>query len=61
VRPGMPFMQVVDPDVMEVRVPVNQEDLLSLKMGKSAGAPGCVHRPGVAGEIGIDRSDGHAE
>ena len=34
VRPGMPFMQVVDPDVMEVRVPVNQEDLLSLKMGE---------------------------
>jgi HlyD family secretion protein len=25
VRPGVPFMQVVDPAVMEVRVPVNQE------------------------------------
>jgi len=34
VRPGVPFMQVVDPDVMEVRVPVNQEDLLPLKIGE---------------------------
>jgi HlyD family secretion protein len=36
VRPGVPFMQVVDPSVMEVRVPVNQEDLLSLKVGQTA-------------------------
>ncbi|MGC2162249.1 MAG: HlyD family efflux transporter periplasmic adaptor subunit [Silvibacterium sp.] len=36
VRPGVPFMQVVDPSVMEVQVPVNQEDLLGLKVGQSA-------------------------
>jgi HlyD family secretion protein len=36
VRPGVPFMQVVDPAVMEVRVPVNQEDLLGLKVGENA-------------------------
>jgi multidrug resistance efflux pump len=36
VRPGVPFMQVVDPSRMEVEVPVNQEDLLSLKVGESA-------------------------
>lgn len=36
VRPGVPFMQVVDPAVMEVRVPVNQEDLLDLKIGERA-------------------------
>jgi HlyD family secretion protein len=36
VRPGVPFMEVVDPAVMEVRVPVNQEDLLALKMGEKA-------------------------
>jgi multidrug resistance efflux pump len=36
VRPGVPFMQVVDPAVMEVRVPVNQEDLLALKIGTKA-------------------------
>jgi HlyD family secretion protein len=36
VRPGVPFMEVVDPAVMEVRVPVNQEDLLALKMGEEA-------------------------
>jgi multidrug resistance efflux pump len=36
VRPGVPFMQVVDPAVMEVRVPVNQEDLLALKIGEKA-------------------------
>jgi multidrug resistance efflux pump len=34
VRPGVPFMQVVDPTMMEVRVPINQEDLLSLKIGE---------------------------
>jgi multidrug resistance efflux pump len=36
VRPGVPFMQVVDPALMEVRVPVNQEDLLDLKVGQKA-------------------------
>jgi HlyD family secretion protein len=36
VRPGVPFMQVVDPAIMEVRVPVNQEDLLGLKIGEKA-------------------------
>ncbi len=36
VRPGVPFMQVVDPALMEVRVPVNQEDLLGLKPGEKA-------------------------
>ena len=36
VRPGVPFMQVVDPAVMEVLVPVNQEDLLALAIGQKA-------------------------
>jgi HlyD family secretion protein len=36
VRPGVPFMQVVDPAIMEARVPVNQEDLLGLKIGEKA-------------------------
>jgi HlyD family secretion protein len=36
VRPGVPFMEVVDPAIMEVRVPVNQEDLLALKIGERA-------------------------
>jgi multidrug resistance efflux pump len=36
VRPGVPFMQVVDPSVMQVRVPVNQEDLLGLSVGGKA-------------------------
>jgi len=36
VRPGVPFMEVVDPAIMEVRVPVNQEDLLGLKIGQKA-------------------------
>jgi multidrug resistance efflux pump len=36
VRPGVPFMQVVDPAIMEVQVPVNQEDLLSLHIGQKA-------------------------
>jgi multidrug resistance efflux pump len=35
-RPGNPFMQVVDPSVMEVRVLANQEDFLSLRTGQSA-------------------------
>jgi HlyD family secretion protein len=36
VRPGMPFMQVVDPSVMQVHVQVNQEDLNALKVGQTA-------------------------
>jgi len=36
VRPGVPFMQVVDPSAMEVQVPVNQQDLLSLHDGEKA-------------------------
>jgi HlyD family secretion protein len=36
VRPGVPFMQVVDPSEMEVQVPVNQEDLLALHDGEKA-------------------------
>ena len=36
VRPGIPFLQVVDPSIMEVRVPVNQEDLLGLQVGQKA-------------------------
>jgi len=36
VRPGVPFMEVVDPAIMGVQVPVNQEDLLSLHIGQKA-------------------------
>lgn len=36
VRPGVPFMQVVDPAIMQVEVPVNQVDLLGLKLGQKA-------------------------
>lgn len=36
VRPGVPFMQVVDPSAMEVRVPVNQVDLYALRVGQRA-------------------------
>ena len=36
VRPGVPFLQVVDPSAMEVAVSVNQEDLLSLRVGQKA-------------------------
>jgi len=36
VRPGVSFLQVVDPSVMEVAVPVNQEDLLDLRVGQKA-------------------------
>jgi HlyD family secretion protein len=35
-RPGIPFMEVVDPSLMEVRVLANQEDFLSLQVGQSA-------------------------
>lgn len=36
VRAGVPFMKVVDPSAMEVRVEVNQEDLLNLHVGQHA-------------------------
>jgi hypothetical protein len=36
VRPGVAFMQVVDPSRMEVAAPVNQEDFLSLEVGQTA-------------------------
>lgn len=36
VRPGVPFMQVVDPSAMQVHVQVNQEDLMALKVGQTA-------------------------
>jgi multidrug resistance efflux pump len=36
VRPGMPFMQVVDPSAMQVRVLANQSDLLNLQVGQQA-------------------------
>lgn len=36
VRPGVPFMQVVDPSVMEVHVQINQEDLAALHIGERA-------------------------
>jgi len=36
VRPGVPFMQVIDPSKMEVRAPVNQQDFLSLQVGQTA-------------------------
>jgi HlyD family secretion protein len=36
VRPGVPFMQVVDPSKMEVRAAVNQEDFLNLRIGQTA-------------------------
>ena len=36
VRPGVPFMQVVDPSVMQVHVQVNQDDLTALSVGQSA-------------------------
>ncbi len=36
VRPGVPFMQVVDPTRMEVPVQVNQQDLQALRVGQKA-------------------------
>ena len=36
VRPGVPFMQVVDPSQMEVRVELNQVDLLQVHAGQHA-------------------------
>jgi multidrug resistance efflux pump len=35
VRPGVPFMQVVDPSTMQVRVQANQEDFPSLAVGEA--------------------------
>jgi HlyD family secretion protein len=35
-RPGIPFMQVVDPSLMEVRVLANQEDFLNLRPAQLA-------------------------
>jgi multidrug resistance efflux pump len=36
VRPGLPFLQVVDPSRMEVRVELNQVDLLKIHPGQQA-------------------------
>src|SRR5690349_8529398 len=36
VRPGVPFLQVVDPSQMEVRVQLNQVDLLKVHTGQQA-------------------------
>jgi len=36
VRPGVPFMQVVNPAAMQVRVLANQEDFPSLRVGQPA-------------------------
>ena len=36
VRPGVPFMQVVDPSAMQVRVQANQQDFPSLQVGRKA-------------------------
>ena len=36
VRPGVPFLQVVDPSQMEVRVQLNQVDLLKVHAGQHA-------------------------
>ncbi|MFP5237629.1 MAG: HlyD family secretion protein [Acidobacteriota bacterium] len=36
IRPGMPFMEVVDPSAMQVHVLVNQEDLRFLRLGETA-------------------------
>src|SRR5258708_6572871 len=36
VRPGVPFLQVVDPSQMEVRVQLNQVDLLKVHLGQQA-------------------------
>lgn len=36
VRPGVPFLQVVNPSLMQVRVLANQQDFLSLRIGQRA-------------------------
>ena len=35
-RPGISFMQVVDPSQMQVRALANQEDFLNLQLGQTA-------------------------
>lgn len=55
VRPGVPFMKVIDPAQMDVRVAVNQEDMPELRIGQ----PATVHLdaypglsfPGVLDEL----------
>lgn len=59
VRPGVPFLQVVDPQAMQVRARVNQVDALSLEAGQKATVrldaypdlefPGRVHQVGAIG------------
>jgi multidrug resistance efflux pump len=34
VRPGVPFLQVINPSIMEVQALVNQEDMLRLSLGE---------------------------
>ncbi|HEV2616240.1 MAG TPA: efflux RND transporter periplasmic adaptor subunit [Candidatus Acidoferrales bacterium] len=36
VRPGVPFMKVIDPAEMDVRVEVNQQDMPGLRIGQAA-------------------------
>ena len=36
VRPGVPFMEVVNPSLMQVHVQVNQQDLMALNVGQKA-------------------------
>jgi HlyD family secretion protein len=36
VRPGVPFMQVINPSTMQVRVMANQQDFASLHVGQTA-------------------------
>ena len=55
VRPGVPFMKVVDPAQMDVRVAVNQEDIPELRIGQPASVhldayPG-LSFPGVLDEL----------
>lgn len=55
VRPGVPFMKVIDPAQMDVRVAVNQEDMPQLRIGQSASVhldayPG-LSFPGVLDEL----------
>ena len=59
--PGVPFMQVVDPAVMQVHVMVNQEDLGKLTLGQSAQ----VHLDAypdlaLSGQSGVHRPNGQA-
>jgi multidrug resistance efflux pump len=34
VQPGVSFMEVVDPSIMQVRAPVNQQDVLAIQVGQ---------------------------